>query len=95
MGVGGAEAADGEEGTARSAIPPEVAPGAVGLLVGVGACVYGGGEAEVGEFVEGFVAEEGFADGVGAIVGGVWGKSERGGFEEASLREVLCGCGGG
>ena len=82
-------------GTAAGAIPPEVAPGAVGLLVGVHARVYGGGEAEVGEFVEGFVAEEGFAHGVGAIVGGVLGKEERGGFEEASLGEVLRGCGGG
>ena len=63
--------------------------------MGVHARVYGGGEAEVGEFVEGFVAEEGFAHGVGAIVGGVLREEQRGGFEEASLGEVLRRCGGG
>jgi hypothetical protein len=62
--------------------------------MGVHARIYGGGEAEVGEFVEGFVAEEGFAGGVGAVVGGILGEEERGGFEEASLGEVLGGCGG-
>ena len=93
-GVGGAEAADGEQRTASSAIPPDAAPVARGLLVGVGARVDGAGEAQVGEFVEGLVAEERLADEVGAVVGRRLWIDKRGGLQEAALREVLCVCGG-
>ena len=51
-------------GRRRRAIPPDAAPVARGLLVGVGARVDGAGEAQVGEFVEGLVAEERLADDV-------------------------------
>ena len=66
-----------------------------GLLVGVGTRVDGAGEAQVGEFVEGLVAEERLADDVGAVIGGRLWIDKRGGLQEAALREVLCVCGGG
>ena len=63
-------------------------------LVGIGARVDGAGEAQVGELVEGLVAEERLADDVGAVVGRRLRIDQRRGLEEAALREVLCVCGG-
>ena len=62
--------------------------------MGIGARVDGAGEAQVGEFIEGFVAEQRLADEVGAVVGRRLWIDNRGGLQEAALREVLCVCGG-
>ena len=87
--VCGAEAADCQQRTASSAIPPDAAPIASGLLVCVRTRVDGAGEAQVGEFVEGFVAEKRLADDVGAVIGRRLWIDKRGGLQEAALREVL------
>src|SRR5471030_2304948 len=89
-GVGDAEAADGEGGTLAGAVPPSQVESPFGFEMSVGACVDGSGEAEVGELVERFVAEERFAGGVGGIVGGGFGVGDGGSFKVPALGELGC-----
>jgi len=81
--IGGAQASDVECRAAAGAV--EEREVGAGLLVGVVARVYSGGEAEIGELVESFVTEESISNGVLRIVGRGLRVHERAGLQESTL----------